>query len=221
MLKELSNSKFLIPAMAILAMFAASAGFYISLKQSQNQTPPSIELTAAIEGLFWPNPKKILEFNTLDQTGTPFGLEQIKDKWSFVFFGYTQCPDICPITMSVMNESYNQLANENSNLQIIFVSVDPERDTSEILEQYVSYFNDAFIGLGGNAEMINSLTKQIGVAYFLNNEEQKEGYLVDHSASIFIFDPKARLVGKLSAPHESKKIIEQFTKIKEFINAQN
>jgi cytochrome oxidase Cu insertion factor (SCO1/SenC/PrrC family) len=59
------------------------------------------------------------------------------------------------------------------------------------------------------------------VAYYLNNEEQKEGYLVDHSASIFLFDPKARMVGKISAPHDTEKVVEQFTKIKTFINAQN
>lgn len=217
MLKELSNSKFLIPAMAILAMLAASGGFYISLKQSQNQQ----NTMANIEGLFWPNPKQLQDFNMLDQSGKPFGLSKIKGKWSFVFFGYTHCPDICPLTMSVMDKAYNQLATQYDNLQVIFASVDPERDTPEKLLQYVSYFNPAFIGLGGSANKVDSLTKQIGVAYFFNNEEQSEDYLVDHSASIFILDPKARLVGKLSVPHESTKIIRQFTTIKEFIDAQD
>lgn len=207
--------------MVVLAVLAASTGFYISLKQSQQQQQPDFGSVANIEGLFWPNPKQIHDFSTLDQTGKAFGLEQIKGKWSFVFFGYTHCPDVCPITMAVMNDAYKQLSTDNDDLQIIFVSVDPERDTTEKLAQYVSYFNDDFIGLGGDTEKIDSLTKQIGVAYYLNNEEQAEGYLVDHSASIFIFDPKARMVGKLSAPHESTKVIEQFTQIKNFINAQN
>ena len=221
MLRQLSNSKFLIPAMIALAVLAAGTGFYISLKQSQNQLQPDFGSSANIEGLYWPNPKQIQDFNTLDQTGKSFGLEQLKGKWSFVFFGYTHCPDVCPITMSVMNETYKQLSTEDNNLQIIFVSVDPERDTTEKLAQYVTYFNEDFIGLGGDTEMINSLTKQIGIAYYLNNEDQKEGYLVDHTASIFLFDAKARLVGKLSTPHETEKIIKQFTTIKEFINAQN
>ncbi len=213
MIKFLSNSKFLIPAMVILAVFAASSGFYISLKQSQNnQQPPDIE------GLFWPNPKQIQDFNTLDQTGNSFGLNQIKGKWSFIFFGYTHCPDICPVTMAVMAQTYKQLAMEHNNLQIIFVSVDPERDSTEKLSQYVSYFNKDFIGLGGDPEKVNSLTKQIGVAYFLNKEDQTEDYLVDHSASIFVFDPMARMVGKISPPHDAEKVIEQFTKIKTFIN---
>lgn len=211
--------------MVILAILAAGSGFYISLKQSQNQQQSSAQQSygqsTAIEGMFWPNPKQLQDFNTLDQTGKSFGVQQLQDKWSFIFFGYTHCPDVCPVTMSVMAEAYKQLVIEHNNIQIIFVSVDPKRDTTEKMSQYVSYFNEAFIGLAGDAEKVNSLTKQIGVAYYLNNEEQMENYLVDHSASIFLFDPKARLIGKLSAPHESEKIIQQFTKIKTFINAQN
>jgi protein SCO1 len=221
MLRQLSNSKFLIPAMAILAILAAGSGFYISLKQSQNQIQRSSEQSPAMESLFWPNPKQIQSFDTLDQTGQSFGLDQIIGKWSFVFFGYTHCPDVCPITMSVMAEVYKQLLTKHDDIQVIFVSVDPERDNTEKLSQYVSYFNEDFIGLGGDTDNINSLTKQIGIAYYLNNEEQMDNYLVDHSASIFLFDPKARLVGKLSAPHQSEIIMDQFTKIKTFINAQN
>lgn len=221
MLRQLSNSKFLIPAMVILAILAAGSGFYISLKQSQNRSPSTFVQAPNIEGLFWPNPKQMHDFNTPDQTGNSFGLDQIKGKWSFIFFGYTHCPDVCPITLSVMAEAYKQLITEHDDIQMIFVSVDHERDTTEKLAKYVSYFNEAFIGLAGDPKKENSLTKQIGVAYYLNNEEQTENYLVDHSASIFLFDPKARFVGKISAPHELEKVIQQFTKIKTYIDAQN
>ena len=220
MLRQLSNSKFLIPAMITLAVLAAGTGFYVSLKQSQKQQQADIPVTPEIEGLFWPNPKQLHDFDTLDQTETKFGYEQLAGKWSFLFFGYTHCPDVCPITMSVMADVYKKLVNSYNNIQVIFVSVDPDRDTTEKLAQYVTYFNEDFIGLGGDTEKVNSLTKQIGVAYYLNNEEQQEGYLVDHSASIFLFDPKVRLIGKLSAPHESEKIIQQFTNIQTFVDAQ-
>ena len=217
MLKTLSNSKFLIPTMAILAILATSAGFYISLKQAQ-QSP---QVVSSIEGLFWPNPKQLNDFSVLDQDGNDFGLSQMKGKWSFIFFGYSNCPDVCPVTMSVMADSYKELVGDNKDLQVIFASVDPERDTTEKLSQYVNYFNPDFIGLGGNNDMIKSLTGQIGVAYYLNNENQTEDYLVDHSASIFLIDPFGRMVGKLSPPHEETKIIQQFTKIKNFINEQS
>ena len=119
-----------------------------------------------------------------------------------------------------MADVYQKLMNEHKDIQTIFASVDPDRDTTEKLAQYVSYFNEDFIGLGGDKEKVDSLTKQIGVAYYLNNAEQNEDYLVDHSASIFLFDPKARMIGKLSAPHESNKIIKQFTDIRTFVDAQ-
>ena len=217
MLKELSSSKFLIPAMAILAILATSAGFYISLKQAQQ----SQQAVSTVEGLFWPNPKQINAYSVLDQDGKDFGLNQMKGKWSFIFFGYSHCPDVCPVTMSVMADYYKALVGENKDLQVIFASVDPERDTPEKLSEYVHYFNPDFIGLGGNNEMINSLTGQIGVAYYLNKENQTEDYLVDHSASIFLIDPLGRMVGKLSPPHEKNKIIQQFTQIKNFINEQS
>ena len=216
MIKELSNSKFLIPAMMVLSILAAGAGYYISIKQSQIQ----LQQNPGIEGLFWPNPKQIQDFNTIDQQGNAFGYDQMNGKWSLVFFGYTNCPDVCPVTMSVMADAHNQLGIDNEDLQIIFVTVDPERDTTDKLSRYVSYFNEEFIGLGGDIEMINSLTRQIGVAYYINNEEQSDNYLVDHSASLFIIGPKVRLVGKLSPPHQKDNIIKQFTKIKDFINGQ-
>ncbi len=216
MLRELSNSRYLIPVMVALSILAAGAGFYVSLKLSQQQQLQN----PGIEGLFWPNPKQIQIFDAIDHHGKPFRLEQIKDKWSFIFFGYTHCPDVCPVTLSVMADAYNQLANDNTDVQIIFVTVDPERDTTGNLSRYVSYFNEEFIGLGGNTEMIESLTKQIGIAYYLNKRGKTVDYLVDHSASIFIIDPKARMLAKLSAPHESAQIVQRFTKIKAFINGQ-
>ena len=220
MLRQLSNSKFLIPAMVILAILAAGAGFYISLKQSQQQQQANSSSTPDIEGLFWPNPKQMHDFDTLDHNANKFGLEQLTGKWSFIFFGYTHCPDVCPITMSVMTDVYKKLEEQHNDIQTIMVSVDPDRDTIEKLSQYVVYFHEDFIGLGGDKEKVDSLTKQIGVAYYISNEEQQENYLVDHTASIFLFDPKARLIGKLSAPHESEKIIQQFTEIRTFVDNQ-
>lgn len=220
MLRQLSNSKFLIPAMVTLAVLAAGTGFYVSLKQSQKEQEAELSTANNIEGLFWPNPKQIHDFTTLDHTNTNFGYEELAGKWSFIFFGYTHCPDVCPITMSVMTDVYTKLGMPVNDIQVIFVSVDPNRDTTEKLAQYVTYFHEDFIGLGGNKENVDSLTNQIGVAYYVNNEEQKENYLVDHTASIFLFDPKARLIGKLSAPHESDKIIQHFTDIKTFVDAQ-
>ncbi len=119
--------------------------------------------------------------------------------------------------MSVMTEVYKHLEPNTDDIQIIFASVDPERDTADKLLDYVSYFNEHFIGLGGNKEMVDSLTSQIGIAYYINKDDNSNNYMVDHSASIFLFDPLGRLVGKFSPPHQKTAIIEQFDKIKTFI----
>ena len=204
--------------MIMVALVAAVMGFYVSLKQSQ-QGQHIVTERPSIDGLFWPNPKLIGDFETINHQGVLFTKEQLIGKWSFIFFGYTHCPDICPITMSVMADTYDKLEDKN-NVQIIFVSVDPIRDTTDKLAQYVAYFNEDFVGLGGTMEQISSLTKQIGVAYYLNIEDDAENYLVDHSASIFLTDPMARMVGKLSPPHQSEQIQQQFKEIKDFIDAQ-
>ena len=217
MLDKLSKNMFLIPTVIILTILVISAGFYVSLKQAQQ----SKQVKSNIEGLFWPNPKKLNEFSVLDQYGHNFSLNQMRGKWSFIFFGYSHCPDICPITMSVMADSYKELIGESDQLQVIFASVDPKRDTLENLSHYVHYFNPDFIALGGSDEMMSSLTSQIGVAYYINKGNENEDYLVDHSASIFLFDPLGRMVGKLSPPHTQEKIIQQFTKIKNFIYEQS
>ena len=215
MLTKLSNSKFLIPIMAVVVISATGLGFYISLKQSQNR----LEQNTATQDLFWPNPKQINDFNSKDHDNKDFGLKQMSGKWSFVFFGYTNCPDICPITMSVMADVYQKIVDEFENVQIIFITVDPERDTANKLSSYVSYFHKDFIGIHSELENENNLIKQIGIAYFYNKEDEK--YLVDHSASIFVIDPKMRLIAKLSPPHQSERVIDKFKNIKRFIDEKN
>jgi len=217
MITKLSNSKFLIPAMVTLVILATGAGFYISLKQSQNQLVQNNET----RGLFWPNPKQIKNFSAKDHNGNAFELSNISGKWSFIFFGYTNCPDICPITMSVMANVYQHLVSYYENIQIIFVTVDPERDTTEKLSSYISFFDQDFVGLSGEPAIENSLTRQIGIPYYYNKKKENNNYLVDHSASIFVIDPKTRLIAKLSPPHQPEKIIEQFKKIKRFIDAKD
>ena len=218
MISQFSQSKFLIPAMVLIAVMAGATGFFISVKQAEKER---LESQVQIPGLFWPNPRQIGEFETVDHRQASFGLPQLQGKWSFVFFGYTNCPDICPITLSMMANIYPELSEKVDNVQVLFVSVDPERDSTETLAQYVNYFDPNFIGLGGSESQISSMTRQLGVAYFIDKEEDNENYLVDHSASLYLISPEASMVGKLSPPLQPDSIKQQFYKIKEFIDAQS
>ena len=202
----------------VLLAFGAGIGMY-----SSSYYTNQLEAAPNIEGLLWPDGKQLRPFASIDHRGEVFGLNSFKDKWSFIFFGYTHCPDICPVTLSVMNQVNDKLVEfeDKENLQFVFMTVDPERDTQEKLSEYIEYFNSDFIGLGGNMTQVESLTRQIGVAHILNEKEPDGSYLVDHSASIFLIDPEGKLSAIFSAPHEPGEISQRFQSIHEFLSQRS
>lgn len=189
---------------------------FITSKFSSQQTITSE--TPQIPGLFWPNPKQLGQFNVLDQNNQSFGLSGFENKWSLLFFGFTHCPDICPITLNLMKQAEEIISEreELANTQFIFVSTDPKRDTPEAMKTYINYFNPDFIGLTGEPQ-IESLNRQIGVVSILGEPDENGDYTVDHSASMFIIDPKGRIVGKLSPPHVLNNTIAIYSGIRKFI----
>ena len=146
-------------------------------------------------------PRVFSDFELLDHHGEVFSKEQLKGKWSMIFFGFTQCPDICPTTLATLNQTYSKLKEtEKDNLQILMVSLDAERDTVEKLAQYMPYFNSDFIGVTGNKHLIRRFTAEINVAY---NKVPLEGedYTVDHSTQIVLINPKGDYHGFFRGPH--------------------
>lgn len=185
--------------------------------------PPGAPAKPEIEGLLWPNPRAVGAFRVLDQNGIPFGLEELSGKWSFLFFGYTHCPDICPVTLAVLGQVYNKLAEQKlaDNIQVIFVSVDPGRDTPDVMKSYVNYFNKNFIGLTGNEEQIDGLARQIGIVHMRGEDTAPGEYTVDHTASVFLISPDNKLLGIFSAPQAADDIISRFQAIRNFIDQLN
>jgi len=218
MLYKLAQSKYMLLAMTAFAVLAAAAGFFISVKQTQREEMQLVRVD--VPGLFWPNPRTLTQFEVQDNKGNVFDSGQLLNKWSLIFFGYTHCPDICPVTMSLLGQIYPKLKKASDNIQVLFVTVDPERDTIDKLNDYIAYFNDDFIGLGGNQKQIDQLTRLVGVAWFHQKKEGDSNYLVDHSASLFLIDPDKRLVGKISPPHTAEMIKSHIMEIQTFINEQ-
>ncbi len=196
----------------VLAVIAAGAGVFVA---RQTASPPA----GTIEGLLWPNPKILAPFNVVDQNGQPFTNDNLTGRWSLLFFGFTHCPDICPVTLSVLAQAKPGLATAAgaTPVQIIFVSVDPERDATPQLAEYVRYFDPGFLGLGGTVDQIRALTSQLGVAFFHGTPTPAGDYSVDHSAAVFVIDPQARFVGVLSAPHQAESMTARFQAIADFI----
>ena len=137
----------------------------------------------------------------VDHQGQVFNQERLQDVWSIVFFGFTHCPDICPTTLATLNDTYSKLKDrEQERLQIVMISIDPERDTVEKLAQYVPYFNDEFIGVTGNKHLIRRLTAELNIAY--NQVPLDSGdYTVDHSTQLVLINPKGHYHGFFKAPH--------------------
>lgn len=169
-----------------------------------------------IPGLLWPEPKEIESFKLIDQNKQPFTEKALQGKWSFLFFGYTHCPDVCPGTLGFMDRLDKQLKQQgdNKDSQYVFVSVDPARDTPEHLKGYLEYFNPAFIGATGSRDNIDSLNKQLGIIAILDEPDEKGHYDIGHSTSILLTDPEARLIGIFNRPHDVADVQERFNQIR-------
>lgn len=169
----------------------------------------------------WLEPPKLLApFELVDHRNQVFGPEALQGRWSFVFFGYTHCPDVCPTTLGLLNTVAKHLAAETPPPQFVFVSVDPERDTPEQLASFVGYFNPAFIGVTGTPEALSAFTRQLGVLSLkVEQDGAGGGYLVDHTAAVFLFDPAGRLVALFSPPLDATGMTEDFRALARYYEA--
>jgi protein SCO1/2 len=129
-----------------------------------------------------------------DHNGRAVGLESFKGKLVVLFFGYTHCPDVCPTTLSDMAQALKLMRPEDAaRVQVLFVSVDPERDTPETLKAYVPYFHSTFLGLHGTPEQVAAAAKEFKIIYRKHVEPGASGYLVDHSAGSYVIDTKGEI----------------------------
>ncbi len=132
-------------------------------------------------------------FALRDQRGEIFQLEDLDGRPAMLFFGYTYCPDICPVTLSKMAAVYRLLDIEPTDLQTIFITVDPERDTQEKLAEYLAYFQIGALGLTGTPDEIDAVVRQYGGYYTLNKQEGSPDYFADHSTYTYLIDPQGQV----------------------------
>jgi len=183
---------------------------YFKLTPSENTIPK--DLIAVLR----PHPIPLQPFTLIDKNSQAFTNNNLNGKWSFLFFGYTHCPDICPTTLNTLKQVHNALKKHPeaiSNLQVIFVSVDPERDKPEELGEYTAFFNKEFISVTGSANNLLSFSRQFAAAYIKEPTKTPGDYLVSHTSSIFLIDPKMRIVASFAPPHYSETITSQYLKI--------
>ena len=152
-------------------------------------------------------PIKLDEFMLTADDDSVFSNQSLKDKWSLLFFGYTHCPDVCPLTLHQLAQANKELADKlDSTPDIIMVSVDPDRDTSEILQKYVRSFGENVSGDTGKNEELDKLTSQLGIFYNANKHEG-ENYSANHSADVILINKNAEFHAVFSAPHSIEHFV--------------
>lgn len=148
--------------------------------------------------------------------GGEFTHANLVGRWSFMFFGYTQCPDICPTALTLMKDVKATLATAvppAPTFQVVFVSLDPRRDTKQLLGEYMAAFDPSFIGVSGDDAALAPLVKNLGVYYRRNDGTDTKHYTVDHSATIYLIDPRGRLAAVFSPPQDASKMAANYRRI--------
>jgi len=191
----------------LVAVMSATAGV-ILWKMTQARQQPAYSTLIVL-----PEPRRIDDFALHDDHGQLFSLEQLRGHWTLMFFGFTNCPDVCPTALYELQNLKRLLEEKTDNdsevPRVLFVSVDPERDSAEKLNQYLSYFDPEFIGVTGAHEQLQPFTRQAGIAYHIENHEAgATGYAVDHSSGILLFNPDGRLQGVFPAPHQAESMAD-------------
>jgi protein SCO1/2 len=142
----------------------------------------------AFHGMVLQSPERATNFTLTSHMGQPISLSDFKGQVVLLYFGYTTCPDVCPTTLAELKEARQLLGKRNDEVQVLMVTVDPERDTEPILADYVTHFDPSFIGLTGAPEEIAEIATYYGVFYERQEADSALGYLVDHTATVMVID---------------------------------
>lgn len=178
----------------LVGVIALSIGAFVAKTYTSN--PTSENATQYFQ--HFPEPRQLAEVNLVDQHGEPVNNAIFKGHWSLLFLGYTYCPDICPTTMASISKIYPAVQQVESEFpfQVVFVSVDPQRDKPERLASYIEYFNNEFIAVTGEHDQLFPLSRSLGLMYAIAESTENPNYLIDHSASVVMIDPNGLAIGR-------------------------
>jgi protein SCO1/2 len=177
---------------ASAALCAALAGFWLA--RELDSSAPQLA-----SGTWLAQPRKVSGFHLVDELGHPFTERNLQGKASLVFFGFTHCPDVCPTTLAKLRQV--RKAAPIAGLQVLFVTVDPQRDTPDLVGKYTHAFDPSFIGLTGDPQELARMMAGFGVAS-LRVDLPGGDYTMDHSAAVFLVDAEGRIVGVFTPPFD-------------------
>jgi protein SCO1/2 len=191
----------------VLACLAVAAGIYVNSPAVKLQKVKQQKAEISALTLHYQTPRLLNDFALVDHQAQAFTKQDVKDHWSFVFLGYTSCPDICPTTLQELNFVYSELSQISSGkTQILLVSADPLRDSSERLNQYINYFNQEFIALRGEHDALFPFARNLGLMYSIVDDPSQADYLVNHSASIILLNPQGNIEAIFKPEHQAGQV---------------
>jgi protein SCO1 len=192
----------------LVALVALVLGLTVNkVLSGRGQGDPTAMIDAGI--ILLPTSRSLPDLTMTDQNGKPVAISDLKGKWTMLFFGYTFCPDICPTTLAELRQIKSELPKEVlSKMQVVLVSVDPNRDTPQQLKQYLGYFDPDFRGLTGSVEDIQKLANAVSIP-FIPADTSKPNYTVDHSGNLALLGPDGTQRGFIRSPLNDKKMVAQ------------
>ncbi|UCZ82407.1 SCO family protein [Pseudomonas sp. L5B5] len=193
----------------LVAVVALILGLTVNkVLSGKGQGDPTALIDAGI--IMLPQSRSLPGVKMLDQDGQPVVVDELKGKWSLLFFGYTFCPDICPTTLAQLRQIKSELPKDVvDQLQIVLVSVDPNRDTPQQLKQYLGYFDKDFRGLTASSmEDLQKLANAVSIP-FIPADTSKPNYTVDHSGNLAVIGPDGNQRGFIRAPLNNQKLVAQ------------
>jgi protein SCO1/2 len=194
---------FALVAAAFAGILVLVAGLLIGIAfRDQAKGIAGSPLAAAIGG----------KFDLVDQNGKPFTDADLKGKWQLVFFGYTHCPDVCPTALNDLSLALDQLGAKKKDVGIVFISVDPDRDTPPVLKSYVDSFGGPIVALTGTPDAVAQAAKDYKV-FYAKHPRADGGYDMDHSALIYVMDPQGRFTATFTPDDTSDTIVARLQKL--------
>jgi protein SCO1/2 len=218
--KELSMTTTLrrsLPWLIIATIFTFSIGVTLGhVKTPQNKSAaPQTQMS----GTILPTPRALNAFTLTDDHNQPFTNQNLMGHWTFLFFGFTNCAHMCPMTMTTLKDMYGDLKQAKQSLpQVVLISIDPQRDTVQRLHQFVTAFDPAFQGARGSEAQIEALSQELSILYMKvkaagQTQQQAQDYQIDHSGTLLLINPKGQLYAIFSMPHDAKQIAKDFEMI--------
>ena len=196
-----------------LVIFVSILGIFFGVFVGQRAKNSDQAIAAKTKKvLILPTPRSIDPFNLVRENGNAFTQKNLYQHWTLMFFGFTNCPHICPTTMAELAKMYQSLNRRNFKPlpQVIMVSVDPVRDNIKRLADYVRGFNNQFIGLTGRKTQIARLARQLGIVFMRSNLNNKKNYDIDHSGAIAVFAPDGKVHAFFSMPHNADVLVHDY-----------